>query len=360
MKDPRIIGVDLAKSSFQIHVCNERGRKLDGRKVNRGGFKSYLRNLPDKSQLFMEACGSAHYWGRKAQDLGHSVKLIAPQYVAPFVKRDKTDANDAQAICDAASRDHMNFVPVKTVYHQDYQSVIRIRERLIETRTRLCNQVRGLLSEYGVVCAQGHSSLKAIFIRLADDSDFKNRREFWQDLTPFLREEILLIKTEYEQINERLAGLDKKLATITKQDENCKRLQTIPGIGPITAISLVAAVGNGAGFGSGRQLSAWLGLVPKQHSTGGKAKILGLSKRGNKYLRSLFIHGARAVMINAGTKNDPRSKWVVELQKKVGMNKAAVAMANRNARTAWAILNRGESYNPVKDAEVLQDKKKVA
>jgi transposase len=341
MKDLNVVGVDLAKSSFQIHVASSSGRMLKRQKLSRTSFTQFLANSP-KAHLFMEACGTSNFWARKARAYGHEVRLIAPQYVKPYVKRHKNDAADAQAICEAATREHMNFVPIKTIEQQDLQSLHRRRELYVQQRTATYNQVRSLLAEYGLATAKGHSHLRKL---IADIISAQPMTQL-HDLSPLMLEEFRDVDEDLRRLDQKVESYDKKIELHAKNDDRCKRLMSIPGIGPVTATALVAAVGNAAEFKNARQMSAWLGLIPKQNSTGGKPCLGKLSKQGNQYLRTLLIHGGRAVMMNTGQKKDPRSKWADKLKQKVGMNKAAVAMANKNVRTAWAILRRGSEYNP--------------
>lgn len=339
MEQVKIMAVDLAKSSFQIHVADKRGRVLQRLKKTRRSFLSFLVKS-EPSLIFMEACGSSNYWARKAMSLGHEVKLIAPQYVKPFVKRQKNDSADAEAIFEAGCRESMNFVPVKSVDQQDIQSLVRIRDLHVGQRTAVSNQARGLLHEYGISVPKGHKSLREALARLTGDLVLE------EDLTAMTVRLIRDLYLRLQELEKAVASYDRQIEHITLGNEQCQRLQKVPGIGPLTAASLLASIGDASEFKNSRQLSAWLGLVPKQCSTGGRTKLLGLSKQGNKHLRTLMIHGGRAVLINTGKKKDPRSQWAEKLKLKVGTNKAAVALANKNARTVWAILTRQEDYDP--------------
>jgi transposase len=273
----------------------------------------------------MEACGGAHYWARKLQERGYTVKLIAPQFVKPYVQSNKNDANDAEAICEAMSRPKMRFVAVKTVEQQDVQAVHRIRSGLIEQRTAKGNQIRGLVSEYGLVAPRqdAQNGLSARFRRLLN--------ALWCDL---------------RTLDERVAELDREIALIAQSDPAAQRLQQLRGVGPIIATALVAAVGDGAQFANGRQMAAALGLTPKQHSSGGKDKQLGISKRGDAYLRVVLIHGARSAIRTAKSKNDRLSLWVRALLERRHPNVVAAALANKTARIAWAMLRHGSEYRP--------------
>jgi transposase len=342
MQSDTVVGVDLAKSSFQIHIANRNGRMLKTFSHSRKKFSIFLAT-EKKCTIFMEACGSANYWARKAIQYGHDVKLVAPQYVKPFVKRHKTDAADAEAIVDACTRENMNFVPIKSVAQQDIQSLHRIRSRYVENRTALANQIRGLAGEYGQVCRQGHASLRAMLNEIVT-ADLSKKSEF--DISPVMQNEFLALQEEFSKLDQAILSYDEKLWSVAEGDDRCRRLMTIPGIGPVTATALVSSIGNASEFKNARQLAAWVGLTPRQKSTGGKVTMMGLSKSGNKYLRTLLIHGGRAVMMNAGKKKDPRSEWAVALKERTGMNKAAVAFAHKNIRTVYAILRRGTIYNP--------------
>jgi transposase len=335
-----VIGVDLAKASFQVHMASKTGRKLKSKRLTRDKFTEFLATSV-KGQIFMEACGSSNFWARKASAFGHEVNLIAPQYVKPFVKRQKTDAADAEAIVEAGLRENMNFVPIKTTEQQDLQAIRRMRELEVTTRTAMMNQVRGLLAEYGVAIAQGHAALRKALAECINEESVTSKNS---DLTPTMR---LLASRAMKNISEldgRIAIFDRELENAAKNDDRCKRIMTIPGIGPITAGAIVSHIGDARDFKNSRQLAAYFGLTPKQHSTGGKVRLMGISKAGNKDIRTLLIHGGRAVMMNPGKKRDQRSKWAVELKERVGMNKAAVAMAHKNIRTVYALLRRGGEY----------------
>ena len=335
-----VIGVDLAKASFQVHSATKSGRKIRSHKLSRDKFMEFLATS-EKAQIFMEACGSSNFWARRAKKFGHEVRLIAPQYVKPYVKRHKTDAADAEAIVEAGLRENMNFVPIKSTDQQDLQAVRRMRDLEVTTRTAMMNQIRGLLAEYGVAINQGHAALRATLIECINEESKLSKNS---DVTPVMRNLIKRAQKNLREIDERIDAFDKDLETAAKNDERCKRLMTIPGIGPITAGALVAQIGDAREFKNARQLAAYIGLTPKQHSTGGKVRLMGISKAGNKDIRTLLIHGGRAVMMNPGKKKDRRSQWAISLKERVGMNKAAVAMAHKNIRTVYGLLKRGTEY----------------
>lgn len=295
----------------------------------------YLARL-EPCVIAMEACGGANYWAREMKDLGHEVKLIAPQYVKPYVKGNKNDYNDAEAIAEAAQRPTMRFVPIKSVEQQDIQNLHRQRERIKKARTALVNQVRGLLAEYGIVINKGVAAVRKGLPGILEDAE--------NGLTMRSRELFADLLEELRLLDERFKHSDKQIEASNLGNEVCQRLDEILGVGPITASAVYAAAGDGKDFVNGRHFSAWIGLVPGQHSTGGKTTLLGISKRGNVYLRTLFIHGARAVLQHSANKTDRFSLWAQALLERRGYNKACVAVANKMARMAWVIMAKGETY----------------
>jgi transposase len=331
------IGIDIAKQVFQVHGVDFQGQAVLRRQLKRHQVLSFFTALPP-CLIGMEACGGAHHWARELHKLGHTVKLVAPQFVKPYVKGNKNDANDAEAICEAVGRPNMRFVAAKTVAQQDLQAVHRIRSELVRQRTAKVNQIRGLLAEYGVVVGRRVETLRRALPELLEDAG-NNLSVDFRALLEAMRQDLIYL-------DKRVAELDKQLHALANSDPAAKRLQGIPGIGPITATALVCAVGEGKLFKRGRDLAAWLGLTPKQHSSGGKDKLLGISKRGDTYLRTLLIHGARSVLKVAGDKTDPRSRWLQNLCARRNKNIAAVALANKNARIAWALLSKGLDYRP--------------
>ena len=275
-------------------------------------------------------------------DLGHEVRLISPQFVTPYVKSNKNDRNDAEAICEAVGRPSMRFVPPKTPEQLTIQAVHRIRQRLVSDRTRLVNQIRGLLAEHGVVIARDINRLRHALGRIADGAE--------TDLNDMIRDLACDIREELDELDQRIATYNRRIRVLFRSNEACQRIGQIEGIGPVTATALVAAVGDRSCFRNGRQFAAWLGLVPRQRSSGGKSRLFGISKRGDRYLRTLMIHGARAVLGKAHGKDDPRSQWIGRMRERRHPNVVAVALANKNARIVWAVLSRGEAYNQVKEA----------
>ena len=330
-----VVGIDLAKSVFHLHGVNEQGHAVVRKKLSRNKLAEYMARLPS-CLVGMEACGGSHDWARRLMDLGHDVRLISPQFVKPYVKSNKNDVADAAAICEAVQRPEMRFVPIKSVEQQDIQSLHRARSLAVSHRTAQGNQMRGLMLEYGVVIAKSVAALRRAVPEILEDAD--------NALTPMFRELLCGLWEELLRLDERIAAYDARIKHLSEQSEVCRRLMTIPGIGPMVSTALVAAVADGKAFKSGREMAAWLGLVPRQHSTGGKPRLLGISKRGDVYLRKLLIHGARAALRWADKKQDRRSRWVSELATRRGQNIAAVALANKTVRTAWVLMTREEEY----------------
>lgn len=331
------IGLDLAKQVFQIHGVDRKEGVVCRRQLRRNQLEAFFRKL-EPCLIGMEACASSHYWARLLQSMGHEVRLIAPQFVKPYVKGNKNDANDAEAICEAVSRPGMRFVPVKSIAQQDLQALHRIRTELIHQRTAKVNQTRGLLGEYGIVMAPRVSQLRRALPIIIEDAD--------NGLSPRFRHLLEGLRADLVYLDEQIAILDQDMQKQANTDERARRLQQLRGIGPITATALVAALGDGSMFRRGRDAAAWVGLVPGQHSSGGKDKLLGISKRGDAYLRTLLIHGARAVVKVAKDKTDPLSQWIQALCARRNKNVATVALANKTMRLAWALISSGTDYDP--------------
>jgi transposase len=328
------IGIDLAKSVFAVSGADSRGRVVIRRQLRRPQVLGFMRGLP-RCVVGMEATGGAHYWARQFTALGHEVRLMSPALVMPYRKGNKTDRNDADAILEAVSRPSMRFVTVKSVAQQDLLALHRVRAQLVKSRTALCNQLRGLLRERGVAVRMGVAGLKrALPAALAYDSNELSgeMRELLSEMSQWLR-----------TLEQRIASCEARITQKFKHDERCVRLAEVPGVGPLTATALVAAVGNAQRFKNGRELSAYLGLVPRQHSSGGKTVLLGITKRGDRYLRTLLIHGARSALRQCKL-GDARNRWVARISAARGPNVATVAMANKNARILWALLSRGDRY----------------
>lgn len=330
------IGLDLAKAVFQVHGADDRGRAVLKKQLKRVQVLAFFANLTP-CRIGMEACGSAHYWARKFIAMGHEVVLIPPQYVKPFVKRNKNDAADAEAICEAVTRPNMPSVPVKSVEQQAILSLHRARQGFVKARTAQANQIRGLLAEYGFAIPQGIGHIAKRVPEIIDDGENAlpgNFRLLIQRLVDHLKE-----------LDRQVGELEQEIQRWHKNNPLSQKLAKIPGIGPITATAMIATVGDARHFANGRQLAAWLGIVPKQHSTGGKSRLLGISKRGDRYLRTLLIHGARAVVRIAERKAEAES-WIRRLLARRNKNVAAVALANKNARTIWALLAHDRDYAP--------------
>lgn len=332
-----VVGIDLGKNTFHLHGVNASGAVLLRKQVARVALIRLMSNLPS-CLIGMEACGGSHDWARRLQAMGHDVRLMGAQFVKPYVKSNKNDFMDAEAICEAVQRPNMRFVPIKGIEQQDVQSIHRARSLAVSHRTAQANQIRGLLTEYGIVLPQGMASLRGRLPEILADAD--------NELTPMFRELLCQLMEEVRRLDERVAGYDLQIKQLAESSDACKRLMTIPGIGAMSATALVAAVSDAKVFGSGREMAAWIGLVPRQCSTGGKTRLLGISKRGDCYLRKLLVQGAKSALRFADRKPDRRSQWACALAEKRGRNIAAVALANKNMRTAWALLTKYESYRP--------------
>jgi transposase len=331
----RYVGLDTSKTVFQIHGVDENGHVRLRKRLRRGQVTDFFANLP-ACVIGLEASRGAHYWARVLATFGHTLRLIAPQFVKPYLKSQKNDSNDAAAICEAVSRPHMRFVPAKTVEQQDIQAIHRVRSRLIGCRTQLGNQIRGLLAEYGIVLPQHLSQVRQALPQLQDERETR--------LSAVAKRLLADLHQELQGLDARIEAIDRHVEQIHRANPLCQRLTAIEGVGPVISTAIVAAIGTATSFENGRQLAAWLGLVPRQYSSGEKQRLMGITKRGDCYLRTLLIHGARSVVFRAGSKADARSKWIAEKQKRLGTAKACVAVANKNARIIWALLAKGEPY----------------
>jgi transposase len=329
------VGIDLGKTIFHLVGLNLRGEIVVRKKFSRAQLLRFTANL-QVELIGMEACGGAHFLGRALRDQGHEVRLMPAQYVKPYVKTNKNDYIDAEAIAEAVTRPKMRFVPIKTDDQLDMQSLHRVRERWVMRRTAIVNQIRGLLLERGITLQKGRSHVNAALPRILEDADLK--------LSGALRILLAQLKLELDQMAMRIDKADAVLNQTAHEDAACHRLMTIPGIGPVTATALIAAIGNGAAFRKGREFAAWMGIVPGEYSTGGKQKLLGISKRGNSYLRRLFIQGARAVLQHSTKQASGLSVWLTQLSARTHPNVVAVALANKLARIAWAVLAKDEPY----------------
>ena len=332
------IGVDLAKQVFQVHGVDRHEQPIWRRRLPRERWlQAIVETAESGCEIGMESCGGAHHWARQLQARGFRVKLIAPQFVKPYVKSNKNDANDAEAICEAMSRPSMRFVPIKSIEQQDIQAIHRVRAGLTDQRKAKANQIRGLVAKYGLIAPKELSALRRALPCWLEDAD--------NGLTARFRRLLDGLWGDLRALDERVAELDGEMAVLARS-EPAMRLQQLRGVGPMIATALVAAVGDATQFTNGRQLAASLGLTPRQHSSGGKERLLGISKRGDAYLRTLMIHGARLAIRTAKTKDDRVSQWALRVAARSHPNVAAVALANKTARMAWAMLRHGSHYQP--------------
>lgn len=330
-----LVAIDLAKNTFHVRGVNHAGQALFNGKVSRDRLLEQVCKFPPGARIAMEACGTSHYWGREFQKVGYEVVLIAPQYVKPFVKTQKNDSADAEGIAEAASRATMRFVPVKSVEQQDIQALHRVRERYVKARTALMNELRGLLGEYGVLIAAGRAALgKQIPLVLESGSVTETMKMLAREMYQELRE-----------LELRLEQLTKQIESVAAQSDICRRLMTIPGVAEITATALYSSLAH-MNFKNGRELAAFVGLVPRQRSTGGKERLGRITKHGDKYLRKLLVHGARSVLLNAHRRNSRYHSWAKAMRETKGYAKGSVAVANRNARVVWAIMSSDASFEP--------------
>jgi transposase len=331
------IGIDLGKTVFHLVGLNPCGEVVLRKKLSRKQLLHFTANLQVKL-IGMEACGGSHFLGRALREQGHEVRLMPAQYVKPYVKTNKSDYIDAEAIAEAVGRPKMRFVPIKTDDQLDLQSLHRVRERWVMRRTAVINQIRSLLLERGITLRQGRRHIDAALPGILEDASAQ--------LSGALRVLLAQLKLELDHLQMRIDEADATINKAAGENETCRRLVAIPGIGPVTATAIIAAIGNGAAFKKGRGFSAWLGIVPGEYTTGGKQKLLGISKRGNSYLRRLLVQGARAVLQQSAKQSSGLSAWLAQLTIRTHSNVAAVALANKLARMAWAVLTKNEPYRP--------------
>jgi transposase len=329
------IGLDLAKHVFQLHGVDSLGKTVLRKQFTRQQLPLFFANLPP-CLIGMEACGSAHFWARKLESFGHTVKLMAPQFVKPYVKGSKTDMADAEAICEAVTRPNMRFVAVKLPEQQAMLAVHRARASFVKARTAQSNQLRGLLAEFGIVMPLGISTLRRRIPEILEDAE--------NGLPSIMRDLVLRLSEHLNVLDQQVLEYDKVILQWHRQNELSQRIAALPGVGPITATAIVASVGDAKSFEDGRQLAAWLGLVPRQHSSGGKPVLLGISKRGDVYLRTLLIHGARAIIAHFERKREQTDLWLQRILGRCHRNVAVVALANKNARIIWALLAKDRQY----------------
>lgn len=329
------IGIDLAKLVFQVHGVDVHGKAVMRKQLKRGDVMKFFANVP-ACLIGMEACSSAHHWARRLIELGHTVKLMAPQFVKPYVKTNKNDARDAEAICEAVARPNMRFVPVKNVEQQVLLGIHRARQGFVKARTAQVNQIRGLLAEFGIVMPKGVRFVGQQMPGILEDAE--------NGLPHKSRELFAQLFAHFRDLDRQMTELERQIKAWHRQNEQSRRLEEIPGLGPLSASAVVASVGDAKTFRNGRQFAAWLGLVPRQKSSGGKEQLLGISKRGDTYLRTLLIHGARSVLYSAKRRAEKSETWLMRLAERSNANIAAVALANKNARIIWALLAHGREY----------------
>jgi transposase len=335
--DIRTLGLDLGKTSFHAVGVDGRGHIVLQRRFSRPALLRFLVKLPP-CLIGMEACCGAHYLGRTLGGYGHEVRLMPPQYARPFVKSHKNDYRDAEAIAEAVQRPTMRFVPIKSVDQLDLQALHRVRDRLVSRRTGVISQLRAFLLERGLAPRTGRRPLARLLPAILEDDG--------NGLSTRVRELLQRLHQEWHDLEASIKRADREIAAIATADAACQRLLQVPGIGPLCATAMVASIGHGHAFRKGRDFAAWLGLVPRQHSSGGKPTLLGISKAGNSYLRRLLVHGARSVCLHLHRQRHALGRWIEALERRAHRNVVAVALANKLARIAWAVLARGESYQP--------------
>lgn len=337
------VGVDIAKSVFHVHGVDRHHQvKWQGKYSRQKWLDALCKRVPIGAEIGMEACASSHHWARQLQKRGYTVRLIAAQFVKPYVKSNKNDRVDAEAICEAMSRPHMRFVAVKAVAQQDTQAAHRIREELVGQRTAKANQIRGLVGEYGIIAPTGIQQLRSSLPCWLEDGE--------NGLTDAFRALLNGLADDLRFLDDRIAALDEGIAQSVQDDPVAHRLLAIRGVGPLTASALSAALGDGQAFRRGRDFAASLGLAPRQHSTGGRERLLGISKRGDSYVRKLLVHGARSVLCHAAGKEDGLSQWLHALSTRKHVNVVTVALANKTARIAWAVVHNNLDYDPKRAA----------
>jgi transposase len=343
MKNIKVVGIDLAKKVFQLHGTDAKGKRVMSKRLSRTKLIEFMSNLTP-CIVGIEACTGAHYWARLFTSMGHTVKMMAPQFVKPYVRSNKNDRNDARAIAEAVTRPDMKFVPIKTIEQQEALLIHRARQLLIKQRTAQANQIRGLLSDFGIIIEKNIAHMKEVpaLLEIHGDKLTSHAIELFKDLYQ-----------QFQQYDKKIQAHDAYIERMAKEDVRCQELMKIEGVGPLTASAAVAMIGDAKAFKNGREVAAWLGLVPRQHSSGNTIRLLGISKRGDRYLRTLLVHGARAVVALCEKKTDGRSVWIADKKQRCGYNKAACAVANKNARIIWAILATGECYRKPVIAEGL-------
>jgi transposase len=329
------IGMDLGKTTFHLVALGGRSKILLRKKFSRAQLLAYTANLP-LSLVGLEACSGSHFLGARLREQGHDVRLIPAQFIKPYRKSNKNDFIDAEAIAEAVTKENMRFVPIKSEEQLDVQAMHRVRDRLVQRRTSLINEIRGFLLERGMTFAVRPTQLRKKLPDVIEDAE--------QNLSSRLRWLLQRLWLEWKQVDHDIQVITEEIERISEENALCRRLRQIPGFGPLVSSATVAAIGNGAAFRRGRDFAAWLGVVPKQYSTGGKQKLLGISKRGNIYLRRMLIHGARAVLFRIKYDTAGFGQWIHRLAQRAPRNKVVVAIANKLARIAWAVLSSGRDY----------------
>jgi transposase len=337
LKRERPTCTDLGKTTFHLVALGERSKVIIRKKLSRRQLLAFTANL-EPGLIGMEACSGSHFLGRALSQQGHDVRLIPAQFVKPFLKSNKNDFLDAEAIAEAVERENMRFVPIKTDDQLDLQALHRVRERLVSRRTAVINQIRAFLLERGITFRKGPASLRRQMPEILENAE--------APLSPRIRALLATMWEEWKQLDGQVESFNTQIEAIGSEDPACQRLREIPGVGPLIASAVVASIGNGAAFHKGREFAAWLGLIPKQYSTGGKVTLLGISKRGNRYLRTMFIHGARSLVLRVNRERSPLRGWISSLEARAHRNVVIVAMAHKLARITWAVLSSGERYRP--------------
>jgi transposase len=337
----RSVGIDLGKTTFHLVALGDNGKVLLKKKFTQKQLIAFTANM-QTCLIGMEACSGSHFLGRALREQGHDVKLIPAQFVKPFVKSNKNDFLDAEAIAEAVERENMRFVPIKTDDQLDLQALHRVRDRLMTRRTALINQIRAFLLERGIVFAKSPIRLREALPEVLENVN--------ENLTPRMRNLVAMLWSEWKDLELQIVEMNDQMERIAASDDACRRLRQIPGIGPLVATAIVASIGNGAAFRKGREFAAWLGLLPNQHSTGGKVRLYGISKRGNSYLRKILIHGARAVVLRSKRDRIAMGAWMSSLETRAPRNVLIVATAHKLARIAWAVLSTGQDYRAVPEA----------
>lgn len=344
MRHIKTIGIDLAKNVFQLHAVDSKGKKIFAKRIGRQALKELMVTMP-RCTVAIEACTGAHYWARLLKSYGHEIKMISPQFVKPYVRGSKNDKNDSQAIVRASSDPDMKYVPIKTIEQQEMQMLHRTRELLIKQRTAQSNQLRGFLAEFGIVTVQGLSATHQLPKLVDEHNGLLSTRG---------KQMFMRMYEHFNYLDKEVNEYDKQIQNMAKTDVRCVELMKLEGVGPLVSTIVVSTLGDGHAFKNGREAAAYLGLVPKQFSSGNKIYLGGITKRGDRYARKSIIQGARSVVKVSDKKSDRKSQWVSKIKEKGGFNKASVALANKQVRIMWAILRTGECYRSTQADELLK------